>query len=254
VFNVNIDFDSVAEFYDAYVNCDFDLDFWRDVAKSTRSPRLELMCGTGRIAMAILGNGLAIEGMDYSVKLLEVFRSKLTRVGLETVLYHDDARRFNLNRRYGLIFIGFHAIAEVISDHEKLEVFRNVHRHLAADGVFWVSIHNPPQRRAGLDGIYRPIGTYRLADTCEEVHVNGEYCLDERSGIVTGRQVYRCFTDGRETRGNELPIQFHLVAPERLDELLTEAGLRVIRRLGTYTRERFDPSTSPVYLAECQLG
>ena len=26
--DVNIDFDLVAEFYDIYVNCDFDLDFW----------------------------------------------------------------------------------------------------------------------------------------------------------------------------------------------------------------------------------
>jgi len=204
--------------------------------------------------MAILGDGMATEGLDYNVKLLLVFRSKLTRAGLKTVLYHEDARRFNLNRRYGLIFIGFHAISEVISSHETLDVFRNVHRHLAADGVFWVSIHNPPQRRAGLDGIHRPIGTYRLADTSEELHVSGEYRLDERSSIVTGRQVYRCFMDGRETRGNELPIQFHLIAPEQLDELLTEAGLLVTRRLGTYTGERFDPSTSPFYLAECQLG
>jgi SAM-dependent methyltransferase len=163
--DVNIDFDLVAEFYDVYVNCDFDLDFWRSTAQAMHGPRLELMCGTGRIAMAILRDGVAIEGLDYSVRLLDVFRSKLAGAGLETILHHGDARRFDLGQRYGLIFLGFHAIAEVISDRDKLDVFRDVHRHLADDGEFWISIHNPPQRRAGLDGIARPIGSYHLPDT-----------------------------------------------------------------------------------------
>jgi len=252
--DVNIDFDSVAEFYDGYVHCDIDLDFWRNVARATRSPRLELMCGTGRIALAILRDGEAIEGLDYSAGLLDVFRAKLARAGLATTLYHDDARRFDLPQHYGLIFIGFHAIAEVIYDSDKLDVFCNVRRHLAADGEFWMSIHNPPQRRVGLDGVSRPIATCHLADTGEDLHVVGEYQLDENTGIATGRQIYRCSVGGAETRCVTLPVRFHLIAPERLDELLAAAGLIVTRRLGTYTGEEFDPTKSPVYIARCQSG
>ena len=50
----SIDFDRVADLYDAYVATDVDLGFWLDVIQRSDSPRIELMCGTGRITMAAL--------------------------------------------------------------------------------------------------------------------------------------------------------------------------------------------------------
>ena len=250
---INIAFDRVAEFYDLYVDCDFDLEFWRGVAKAAQGPRLELMCGTGRISLAILRDGTSIEGLDYCDKLLDVFRGKLADARLATELHFADARHFDLAKRYGLIFLGFHSIAEVVADSDKLELFRNVRRHLAYDGRFWISIHNPPHRRAGLDGRCRPIGEYRL-ESGEELRISGEYSLDERTWIATGRQIYRCFAEGNETRSVELPIRFHLISPERLDELLATAGLNVTQRLGSYSGEEFDSSRSEVYIARSQPG
>ena len=251
-FAVNIDFDRVSEFYDLYVNATFDLRFWINVARRAPAPRLELMCGTGRITLPILAAGLDVEGLDYSTALLTVFRRKLAVENLTTTLQLADARDFGLGRKYGLIFIGFHSIAEVVDDDDKLRVFRTVRRHLAADGVFWVSLHNPPQRRAALDGRLVDLGHYRVPLGDEQVHVTGCYELDAQTGIATGTQVYRCWRAGQITRCVELPMGFHLLTPERLDTLLATAGLTVVDRLGDYAGSAFDAATSPYYVACCR--
>ncbi|NLE38303.1 MAG: hypothetical protein GX621_09795, partial [Pirellulaceae bacterium] len=128
-----------------------------------------------------------------------------------------------------------------------------VRRHLSEQGEFWISIHNPPQRRNALDGRNRPIGKYVLA-TGEELHVSGEYLLDTRTDIATGRQFYRCFANGKPTRSLELPVRFHLISPERLEQLLDDAELTVLQRFGTYERDDFDSAKSPVYIAQCRMS
>ena len=78
----SIDFDPVARYYDLCVHPDFDLPFWVEEARRHPGRRLELMCGTGRISLAILREGLPLTCVDYSAGLLSIFREKLSREGL----------------------------------------------------------------------------------------------------------------------------------------------------------------------------
>jgi SAM-dependent methyltransferase len=247
-----IDFDRVSEFYDLYVQTTVDAGFWKRIARESQPPRLELMAGTGRITMALLEAGLAVEGLDYSAGLLEVLERKLGAAGIEAPLHHADARSFDLGREFGLIFIGFQSISEVVEDDDKIRVFGNARRHLAAGASFWVTLHNPPARRGMVDGRTVDLGTWRLASTGEDVTVSGRYLLDESTGIVSGKQTYRCLRGGRETRLVELPMRFHLVSPQRLVELLRASGFEVVERLGDYDGSPFEPSSSPFFLARCR--
>ena len=54
----NIDFNFVADIYDAYVAVDFDIDFFNQYAKAAKGKRLELMCGTGRVSVPLLKKGI----------------------------------------------------------------------------------------------------------------------------------------------------------------------------------------------------
>lgn len=247
---VNIDFNSVAEFYDLYVNTTFDVPFWLDVARACEGPRLELMCGTGRITLRLLQAGIAVDGLDYSAGLLARFRGKLTPGLPPCRLHHADARRFSLPDRYGLIFIGFHSIAEVLDDADKRRVFECARAHLAPGGRFWLSAQNPAVRARTLDGRQVDLGRFALPATGEELAVSGRYLYDAATGIAEGTQRYVCTRDGRVTREMALPLRFHLATPERLDELLESAGLRVVTRYGDYARVPFDAATSGFYLVE----
>jgi ubiquinone/menaquinone biosynthesis C-methylase UbiE len=47
---------------------------------------LEIACGTGRLLVPLLRDGLAVEGMDASAEMLEICRHKATRVGVTPLL------------------------------------------------------------------------------------------------------------------------------------------------------------------------
>lgn len=249
---VNIEFDRVHEFYDLYVNTKLDIGFWLAVARQSLAPRLELMCGTGRITLPLLEAGFEIEGLDYSGRLLDVFRKKLTERGLTTHLYHGDARHFKSEQRYGLIFIGFQAIAEVLDDADKLQLFDTIHRHLLPQGQFWLTIHNPEIRRQTLDGRKLDLGTFPLATPGEEVRISATFRLNHENGLVSGVQTYRCFRGDKPTRAIDLPVRFHLLEPERLEELIRSAGMTVTRRLGDYEGGLFDADRSPFFIVCCR--
>jgi hypothetical protein len=52
----SIDFDLVADLYDAYVKTDLDIGFYMDLCKG-REQILELMCGTGRVSLPLIRAG-----------------------------------------------------------------------------------------------------------------------------------------------------------------------------------------------------
>ena len=248
-----IDFDRASEFYDLYVHTAADVGFWKRVAGESKPPRLELMAGTGRITLPLLEAGLPVEGLDYSAGLLAVLERKMRAAGIEAPLHHADARSFDLGKKFGLVFVGFQSISEVVEDDDKNRVFGSVRRHLAPGASFWVTIHNPPACRGMVDGRTVDLGTFHLDSTGEDVTISGRYLLDESTGIVSGKQTYRCLRDGRESRLVELPMRFHLVPPQRLVELLRASGFDVVERLGDYDGSAFEPLRSPFFIARCTV-
>ena len=72
----NIDFDAVADLYDYYVNTDMDIKFYIELCKGKKNI-LELMCGTGRVSLHLINEGNNLTCVDYSQKMLDIFKSKL---------------------------------------------------------------------------------------------------------------------------------------------------------------------------------
>jgi SAM-dependent methyltransferase len=66
--------DAYAPFYDwenARTLGRRDVPFWRDVARQSRGPVLELGCGTGRISFPLVRAGVSLVGIDRSAAMLE---------------------------------------------------------------------------------------------------------------------------------------------------------------------------------------
>jgi SAM-dependent methyltransferase len=69
VMNKSIDFDEVADIYD-----DLDIGFFIEQFKGKKCGVLELMCGTGRVSIPLIQNGVDLTCVDYSPKMLGRFR------------------------------------------------------------------------------------------------------------------------------------------------------------------------------------
>lgn len=245
-----IDFDRAAEFYDLYSATTFDVAFWAVAMRASPAPRLELMCGTGRLCLALLERGIEIDGFDYSPRMLAEFEAKAKTAGYRGRILQGDARTFELGHRYGTIVLAFQSIAEVVADEDKKRVFSHVARHLLPGGRFWLTAHNPPLRRGFYDGAVRDLGQHQLQATGEAVAVSGSWKLDEATAIVTGEQRYVCTRDGQPTRTVVLPMRFHLVEPSWLDATLSAAGFQAVHTYGDYGGGAFDPNSSPFWIAE----
>ncbi len=111
-------------------------------------------------------------------------------------------------------------------------------------GRFICPLHNPPIRRATLDGLPRLVGRFPLG--AGQLHVWSVASYDPSTGIADGAQYYEEYDGGGTMlRKRQLPIRFALLAHERFEELARAAGMRVAALYGDYALTPFDSETSP---------
>ena len=75
-----------------------DRPFYRDIIRASGQPTLDIGCGTGRLLLDYLDDGIEIDGVDVSPEMLEICRQKAQKIGLHPALYqqHLEALRYLL--------------------------------------------------------------------------------------------------------------------------------------------------------------
>jgi len=138
-----------ARYYDgAYASLrdGADIAFYRDLARETGGPVLELGCGTGRVLLPIAREGLACTGLDASRAMLDVLRAKDPPPNLRLVAAPMQA--FDLGaERFRLIFSAFRPLQHLYSVEDQLACLAAVRRHLAPGGRFAFDVFVPDLAR-----------------------------------------------------------------------------------------------------------
>jgi SAM-dependent methyltransferase len=99
-------------------------------------PVLEFGVGTGRLALPLAEQGLAVHGIEHSLAMIDELRRK------------DDARQVRVTRGdfattsvggpFTLVFVVFNTIFALPTREEQASCLQNAFRHLRAGGVFVV--------------------------------------------------------------------------------------------------------------------
>jgi SAM-dependent methyltransferase len=81
--------------------------YWRALIEDGGEPALDVGCGTGRLLLDYLADGLDVDGVDISPEMLALCREKAAAAGIdiEGRLYEQPMEALALPRRYGLIFV-----------------------------------------------------------------------------------------------------------------------------------------------------
>ena len=79
--------------------------FFREMIVRYGQPALELGCGTGRLLLGYLADGLDIDGVDNSPEMLAVCREKAASLGLQPGLFQQTMEALALPRRYRTIIV-----------------------------------------------------------------------------------------------------------------------------------------------------
>ena len=93
---------------------------------------LDLCCGTGQLAKALVEKGYRVTGIDGSAEMLRYSRKNAPTA--EFIL--SDARAFKLLAKYNAVFSTFDSLNHVMSLEELEKVFNSVFNCLAKRGIF----------------------------------------------------------------------------------------------------------------------
>lgn len=223
------------------------LGFYTELARRQRSV-LALACGTGQIAVPIAARGISIVGLDRSPEMLDVARRRMTSSGAALELVAADMRRFDLGRRFSLIFIARNSLLHLSEQNDFAALFAVVRRHLEPDGVFAFDIFNPR-----LEIFSRPPGK-RVQIMRVPSETYGELVVETTDDYDRAAQVNRAtWYVSTPTQRDAWVVPLHLrsIFPQELLALLASNGFELLRRDGDYAGGAFT-TASPTQICQCR--
>lgn len=237
-----VDYERLASWYDALVVESPDLHFFLEESRRAAGPVMELMAGTGRLAVPLAREGIDLTCLDSSPAMLERLRAKLETAGLQARLLHADACAFGVERPFRLLFIAFHSFEEIPDDAGRHGLLDRAFRALEPGGRLIVTLHDPRVR-------LRSVGPGRevlrdLADPATGDPV--EFRLETRvlaDGLtVEGREIFR--RPGGGPLLLDLPLRFRLCPRSQFASLAASHGFATEALLGGYDRAPYTEGAS----------
>lgn len=114
--------------------------FYLDLIKHYGQPVLDIGCGTGRLLLDFLAQGIDIDGVDNSPEMLAICRQKAQQRGLSPNLYEQFAEELNIARKYQVILIPSSSIQLIIDPALVRRAIQNLVDLLLPGGVLVASI------------------------------------------------------------------------------------------------------------------
>lgn len=144
-------YDMLAPFYDAF-NSDIDYVSWADFLEAAARKHgkgnknelvLDLGCGTGSMTIELAKRGYDMTGIDYSVHMLDIARSRAADAGVaERILWLcQDMTSFELYGTVDVAVCCLDGINHLISKKALDKCLSLVHNYLVPDGLFIFDIN-----------------------------------------------------------------------------------------------------------------
>jgi SAM-dependent methyltransferase len=130
------EYDAWAPVYDAWASdMTEDVAHYVSLAREADGPIVELMVGSGRVAIEVVREtGKPVLGIDSSAAMLEIARAR--SVGLPLELRFGDVRELELDEPAALIYVPFRSLLHLHGWQEKRQVFERVAASLRPGGRF----------------------------------------------------------------------------------------------------------------------
>lgn len=118
--------------------------FYEKIIQKYGQPVLDIGCGTGRLLLDFLANGMEVDGIDNSPEMLALCREKAHSLGLHPNLYQQGMEALDLPRKYRLIIVPSLSFQLVVEPGLAAQAMKGFYEHLEIGGalvmpfvIFW---------------------------------------------------------------------------------------------------------------------
>ncbi len=199
-------------------------------ARRGGAPVLELAVGTGRIALSLAGRGFAVDGVDLSPAMIDQLRAKPRGDQIAvTVADMADLADHDVPGPYGLIYLVFNTLFNLLTQDEQVRCFEHVAARLGDDGSFVVEAFVPAYLHRLRDHQYVDAEAIGVGDVRLDVgrHDPVSQRLDESHVSLSAAGVH------------VHPVVCRYAWPSELDLMARIAGLRLKDRWAGWSLEPF---------------
>jgi ubiquinone/menaquinone biosynthesis C-methylase UbiE len=232
----------VASTYDLLIPADEidDEDFFRKAIADAGEPALEIGCGTGRLLIRYLEDGLDVEGVEPSAEMLEICRRKAKERGIRTTLHQQTMEMLDLPRRFRTIYVPVSSFMLVTDRRDAMTALERFLCHLSSGGKVLIPLHLPLKADFGIGPA--PENEWRLRR--EGTRPDGitvrcweRVSYDHREQVRHARLRYEALVDGEVTKTEERSTSLRWYAQDEFGELLEKVGFSRIRAVRGHTLE-----------------
>ncbi len=246
--------DNLEEYADPEIydleNHEFEPDgsFFLSFAQKLGGPVLELGCGTGRVTIPLAQNGVDITGLDVVMAMIERAKQKAGALPIQWII--ADARSFQLERPFRLIFETGSVFQHILTRSDQEAFLAQVRKHLEKDGRFITTLMFPHP------DMLTSVETEKEWFTCEnhagqKIRVSGTEHYDPIRQVKL-ETAYRRWVDDK---GQEIlrlaPLSLRYIFPQEMETLLYYNGFQVLERFGDWDSSPLT-NTSRLVIFVCQ--
>lgn len=182
---------------------------------------LDLGCGTGSLALALMARGYDLIGVDNSPDMLDCAARKAKEVGKDLLLLQQDITSFELYGTVGAVLASLDVLNHVTDKRQLLKTFKLVRNYLDPGGLFLFDLNSPYKLSHLLPG-----QTFYQVDDEVTWLWNSEW--DKRRSVCTFDLTF-FFADGegRYVRQDEWQEE-RAWEPEEIRGMLEQSGLELL--------------------------
>ncbi len=222
--------------------------YYRSFIERSGQPALDAACGTGRLLLPYLRDGLDVDGCDISPDMLALCAERAKREGLTLHLYQQALHELDLPRLYRTIVVcgAFGLGGSRLQDQEALH---RLHRHLQPGATLLLDSYLPykdadewrywtKEERSKLPEAWSTTGTRRRTADGDELELRGRLVALNPLDQVATREIRAILRrEGKIVRQEDYTMLERLYFRNEVLEMLTRAGFGDIRVLADYTED-----------------
>lgn len=249
----------IAGLYDfSYGDFTEDIDFYANLARAIDGPLLELGVGSGRAAIPLAQAGYHVAGIDNSRAMLEQARQQLAAAGQiegSLELLEGDMTRFDLGRRFGMVFVAANTFQHLLTTKEQLACVRSARAHLEPGGIFSLSIRSPTSVSWDEADGWAPMLLHWTRHDYDTGDLVMKFCIEQPEPARMVRRltyVYDRVKPDGEMRRSVFETELRYSTESEISLLLQQCGLRVTHTYGDYDLTPIGMGDNLVFVARAE--